>query len=126
MKKTIITIGALVVLMSGMTIGEAVAAPESKCKACHTFDQGGKHKTGPNLFGIMGREAGSTDFKKYGKSLKNGGWVWDEEKMKSWVCDSKKAIKSLTGDDKARTKMGKQKKCGEAADAVVAFLNTLK
>lgn len=126
MKKTIISIAALAMFMTGMSIGEAVASPESKCKGCHTFDQGGKHKTGPNLFGIVGSKAGSTDFKKYSKSLKNGDWVWDEENLKAWVCDSKKAIKSLSGDDKAKTRMGKQKKCGEAADAVVAFLKTLK
>jgi cytochrome c len=29
--------------------GEKVA---SKCKACHTFDNGGPNRTGPNLFGI--------------------------------------------------------------------------
>lgn len=126
MKKTIMAIGALAMLMSGVAIGDAVAGPESKCKACHTFDQGGRHKTGPNLFGIVGRKAGSTDFKKYSKSLKNGAWVWDEEKLKAWVCDSKKTIKVLTGDDHAKTKMGKQKKCGDAADAVVAFLKELK
>jgi len=126
MKKIIIGAGVLALLMGGMFVGEATASPQSKCKGCHSFNQGGKHKTGPNLFGIVGRKAGSTDFKKYSKSLKNGGWVWDEEKLKLWVCDSKAAIKTLTGNDKAKTRMGKQKKCGDAADAVVAFLNTLK
>jgi len=125
MKKTIIVMSALV-LTSGFLVTEAFAGAESKCKACHTFDQGGKHKTGPNLFGVMGSKAGSTDFKKYSKALKAGGWVWNDENMKAWVCDSKKAIKALTGDEHAKTKMGKQKKCGEKADAVVAFLNTLK
>jgi len=126
MNRMIVAIGALAMLMGGVATGVAEASPQARCKGCHTFDQGGKHKTGPNLFGVMGRKAGSTDFKKYSKSLKNGGWVWDEEKMKLWVCDSKSAIKTLTGDDHAKTRMGKQKKCGEAADAVVAFLNTLK
>jgi len=126
MKKTILSIAALAFISGGLFATEAMAKPESKCKACHTFKQGGKHKTGPNLFGIMGSKAGSTDFKKYSKSLKNAGWVWDDAKMEAWVCDSKKAIKSLTGDNHAKTRMGKQKKCGDKAAAVVAFLNTLK
>jgi len=126
MKATTTTIAAIAMLMAGMTATEATAAPESKCQACHSFDQGGKHKVGPNLFGIVGSKAGSTDFGKYSPSLDNGGWVWSEENLAAWVCDSKQAIKDLTKDENAKTKMGNQNKCGDEATEVVAFLKTLK
>lgn len=30
------------------------------CAMCHTDDKNGKHRVGPNLFGIMGKTCGST------------------------------------------------------------------
>ena len=126
MKTTMIAMAALAVISMGVTTTEAMAGAESKCKACHSFEQGGKHKTGPNLFGIMGSKAGSTDFGKYSDSLKDGHWTWNDANMKAWVCDSKSAIQDLTGDEHAKTKMGGQKQCDDKADAVVAFLKTLK
>lgn len=124
---TMVMMTAATLMLVGITAGDAQAAgPEGKCTACHSFDQGGKHKTGPNLFGVVGSKAGSTDFGKYSKSLKDGNWVWDEENLKAWVCDSKQAIKDLSGDAGAKTGMGNQKKCGDDAVAIVDFLKTLK
>lgn len=96
-----------------------------KCKSCHmvqdadgnTIVKGGK--TGPNLYGLSGRTAGTADF-KYSKDMiaaGEGGLAWDEEQFAAYVPDPTAFLKETTGNDKARSKMSKQRlKDGEAAD----------
>jgi len=121
--KKMIMIAAAAAMIAGFTASNAYAGAEAKCKACHDF--GAKHKVGPGLAGVFGRDAGATDFAKYGDALKKGGWKWDEANLRAWLDNSKKAIKSLSGDDGAKTKMPPQKLTGAKADEVIAFLKGL-
>ncbi len=123
MNKTIIyTIGTMFML-TVFAVSNAQAGAEAVCKACHHFD--GKHKTGPGLAGVFGREAGKTDFGKYSASMKKGGWVWNEENLRVFLANTKEGIKTLTGDDSAKSKMTIKVK-GEKLDAVIEFLKGLK
>jgi len=122
MKKTSMIAMAAALLVSGVTVTDAVASPEAKCKACHTFEKDGKNKTGPNLFGIMGKKAGSNESFNYGDYLKGADFVWNEENMKAWLENSKGVAKAAG----SKTKMPPQKLKGDKADAVIAFLNGLK
>ena len=100
-----------------------------KCKSCHSViapdgtevAKGGK--TGPNLYGLIGRKAGSTDF-KYGASLVAAGekgLVWDGEKLSEYLEDPNKFLKAYLGDDKAKSNMAfKLKKGGEDIAAWLA------
>lgn len=60
----------------------------TKCKACHNADAP-KHKVGPHLVGIVGRQSASTDYTKYSKALKESGIAWTEENLDKWLTNPK-------------------------------------
>jgi len=128
MKKIIMTAAAAAFILGGVAIAPATsdAAAYGKCKACHNFTA--KKKVGPGWKGIFGRKAGTAPgFKyKFTKYIEGDAWTWDEEHLRKWMCNSKKAVKEFTGNPKAKTKMPPQKVCDAAKqDEIIAFMKTL-
>ena len=62
------------------------------CRSCHTTAQGGDDMTGPNLWGIFGRKAGSKASFTYSDDLKNAGWTWDAERIDKWIANPRAVL----------------------------------
>jgi cytochrome c len=67
-----------------------------KCTACHSFNDGGPNKVGPNLYNIVNRNIANVDGYKYSSALADFGGEWDYEQLngflykpKTWVSGTK-------------------------------------
>ncbi|MBU7589746.1 MAG: cytochrome c family protein [Sphingopyxis terrae] len=57
----------------------------ARCRACHTITEGGPNMTGPNLYGVFGREAGHKDGYNYSTALREAEFTWDAGRLDHWL-----------------------------------------
>ena len=114
---TVATLALAAPAMAQDVTGDAAAGEKvfNKCQTCHVIADadgtvlGGRNaKTGPNLYGLPGRTAGTqADFNGYGESLVAlgaTGFVWDEASFVEYAADPAKFLKAKL-DNSARSKM---------------------
>jgi cytochrome c len=109
MKNILTTAAALIALAAPAFAENDVDQGEKdfkKCKACHsivdpageTIVKGGK--TGPNLWGVVGRQAGTeAEFGKFSDemiALGEGGLIWNAEEMAKYIPNAKEYINGKT------------------------------
>ena len=56
-----------------------------QCRACHSFEKGGPSVSGPNLYGVFGREAGEVDGYPYSNALADADFIWTPEALDAWL-----------------------------------------
>lgn len=56
-----------------------------QCRACHTLEEGGINKLGPNLFAVFDQPAGQVEGFNYSEALVASGISWDIETMDAWI-----------------------------------------
>lgn len=106
----------------GHASGDAAAGEEAfgQCVSCHVVVSpegetlaGRNARTGPNLYGLMGRAAGSVEGFRYGDGIVAAGTgengieplMWDEASFVAYVQDPTGFLREYTENRRARGKM---------------------
>ncbi len=129
-------------LLAMPTLGAAqsgdVAAGESafrQCQTCHVVADadgnvlaGRNARTGPNLYGVFGRQAGSVEDFRYSASMVEAGeagLTWDEESFIAYVQDPTGFLREYLDDSGARGTMTYRVRSEEDAADLAAYIASL-
>ena len=124
MMKTLLTTTAIL-LVSSVAYAEVRLIPIDsksfrKCVSCHTIEEGGRNKVGPNLWNIMNRGTAKNEDYKYSKKFR--AWaeenpVWTPELMDQWLTKSRNMVKG--------TKMSFREKKEKKRAATIVYLQSM-
>jgi cytochrome c len=75
--------------------GEAIF--KRQCAVCHAAEKGStQRKPGPNLFGLVGRKAGTIEGFRYSEANRNSAIVWSAETLDPYLDNPRRAIPGTT------------------------------
>lgn len=66
--------------------------PVRQCALCHTFEKGGGRAAGPNLFGIIGEQAGVRPGFSFSPAMKASGITWSPERLDAFIAAPQELI----------------------------------
>lgn len=111
---------------------EAGEAAFNQCQTCHVVKNddgetlaGRNARTGPNLYGIIGRQAGSVDGFRYSDAMVEAGeagLIWNEVDFVPYVMDPTAHLREYLDDRRARGKMAYKVRDEDDAKNLYAYL----
>jgi len=64
----------------------------NRCAICHSDAKGAPNKLGPNLFGVVGRKAGTFPGYSFSAAMKRAGFVWTPVKLSDYLASPQKVV----------------------------------
>jgi cytochrome c len=95
------------------------AALFNRCAICHSNAKGAPSKLGPNLFGVIGRKAGTYPGFSYSSAMKRSGITWSPDKLMVYLAAPQQVV---PGNNMPFAGIANAQ---QRAD-IVAYLGTLK
>jgi cytochrome c len=64
----------------------------NRCALCHSNAKGAPNKLGPNLFGVVGRKAGTYPGFSYSAAMKRAGFVWTPARLSDYLASPQAVV----------------------------------
>jgi cytochrome c len=59
----------------------------AQCRSCHTIDEGGGNRVGPNLHHVFNREIGAAEGFTYSAAVQAADFTWDASHLDQWLAN---------------------------------------
>jgi cytochrome c len=134
---TVALTGGAAFAQGDMASGDPAAGESvfNQCQTCHVVvnDEGetlaGRNaRTGPNLYEVAGRVAGTVEDFRYSGSMTEAGeagLVWNEENFVAYVLDPTGFLRGYLDDNRARGQMAFRVRSEDDAKNLYAYLASL-
>jgi cytochrome c len=96
---------------------DGAALFKQQCATCHTTNASDPPRQGPNLFNIVGRNAGTAEGFRYSAGFATAKFKWDEQKLDAWMTDPQAVIPGAV--------MPYKQSKSEIRTAIVSYLKEL-
>jgi cytochrome c len=79
--------GNTVTVESSVIVGDAAVGKRVYifCQSCHSINEGGSNKVGPNLYGVFGQQAAQAKGFVYSDALSSANITWTADVLDQWL-----------------------------------------